>query len=230
MAEQSAFDRRNIEPPPMARSSGLLDQFNLPPALISFLYRYQRIIWMVLAGIVITGISIAAYSSYRDQLASRALSAYDAAQRAGAENRPLLEQVVEQYGTTPSGLWARIDLALLDEREGNLEAAISRFETINTQLSAKSPLKPLILSKLGVLYENTDNPNGALDVYGALTMQTGFEAEAHRALGRVHEQKGNLSEAAAMYEQFMAMTADGQGANDPAWEMIEFRVNQLKRQ
>jgi predicted negative regulator of RcsB-dependent stress response len=230
MAEQSAFDRRNIEPPPVARSSGLLDQFNLPPAVISFLYRYQRTIWMVLAGIVITGVSIAGYSSYRDQIASRALSAYDAAQRAGAENRPLLEQVVQQYGTTPSGLWARIDLALLDERAGNLEAAIAQFETINARLSTKSPLKPLILSKLGVLYENTDNANAALDVYGALTKQTGFEAEAHRALGRVHEQKGNLSEAAAMYEQFMAMTADGQGNNDPVREMIEFRFNQLKRQ
>ena len=230
MAEQSAFDRRNIEPPAMAHSSGLLDQLSLPPALISFLYRYQRIIWIVLAAIVIAGISIAGYSSYRDQLEARALSAYDAAQRAGAENRPMLEQVVEQYSTTPSGTWASIDLAILNEREGNLEAAISRFETINSRLSATSPLKPLILSKLGVLYENTDNSNGALDVYGALIMQTGFEAEAHLALGRVHEQKGNLSEAAAMYEQFMAMTANGHGSNDPALEMIEFRLNQLKRQ
>lgn len=230
MAEQSPFDRKNIEPPRMAHSPGLLDQLNLPPALVSFFQRYQRVIWLVVAGIVITGISIAAYSSYRDQRAARALSAYDAAQRAGSENRILLEEVVQQYGATPSGLWARVDLALQSEADGNIEEAITGFETIRSRLSTASPLKPLVLGKLGTLFEDIGNFNAALEAYKALGTITGFETEAYRALGRVYEQQGSLLEAQAMYEQYLAMTTTGQELNDPAREMIEFRLNQLKNQ
>ncbi|MBM9536333.1 YfgM family protein [Desulfobulbus alkaliphilus] len=230
MAEQSPFDRRNIEPPRMAHSQGLLDQLNLPPALVNFLYQYQRVIWVVVTGIVIIGISYAAYTSYQDQRFSRGQAAYDAAQRAGSDNRPQLEEVVRHYGATPSGIWARVDLALHDIRDGNLAEAISQFEIIRSQLDAKSPLKPLVLGKLGVLYENTENFNSALEVYRALGAQAGFEAEALRALGRVYEQQGNLPEALAIYEQYLAMTATGQELDDPVREMIEFRLNQLKNQ
>lgn len=230
MAEQSPFDRRNIEPPRMAPPSGLLDQLNLPPALVDFLHRYKRVIWLVVIGIVITGISIVAYTSYRDQRAARALSAYDAAQRAGSDNQVLLEEVVRQYGSTPSGLWARVDLALQNERDGNLEEAITRFETIRSRLGATSPLKPLVLGKLGTLYENTENFNEALEAYTALAALSGFEARAHQALGRVYEQQGNLTDAQAMYEQYLAMTTTGQEQHDPVQEMIEFRLNQLKNQ
>jgi predicted negative regulator of RcsB-dependent stress response len=228
MAEQSPFDRKNIEPPRMAHSPGLLDQLTLPPALVSFLQRHQRVIWLVLAGIVITGVSIAAYSSYRDQRAARALSAYDAAQRAGAENRMLLEDVVQQYGATPSGLWARVDLALQSEADGNIEEAITGFATIRSRLSAASPLKPLVLGKLGTLFEDTENFTAALEAYKALGAISGFETEAYRALGRVYEQQENHLEAQVMYEQYLAMTATDQELNDPAREMIKFRLNQLK--
>jgi predicted negative regulator of RcsB-dependent stress response len=231
MAEQSAFDRKNIELQTLAPPMGLLEHFNLPPAVIKFIRRNQRAIWTAVTGVVILIVAISAYTSYRQYRIEKAASALDAALVATQDKRQLLDKVVQEYGSTPSGLWAQIELGFLDEKEGQGAKAITRFEEINTALAAKSLLKPLVLSKLGALYENEKQFDKALALYSELAGRQGFAPDAYRAMGRVNEQLGKTEEAAAMYGKYLELTVvqGGEGKADPVREMVQSRLNQLKK-
>lgn len=231
MAEQSTFDRKNIELKTLGPPMGLMEQFNLPPALITFIRRNQRAVWLVVLGCVVLAVAVSSYTSYRDYRAGKANAALDSALIAKQDRRPLLEAVVQEYGSTPSGLWAKIELALLDEKEGQQAKAITRLEEINAGLAAQSLLKPLVLGKLAALYENENQLDKALALYSELAGKEGFAIEAYRAMGRVNELLGKKAEAAAMYGKYLeaTVTPAGQGKNDPVREMVQSRLNQLKK-
>lgn len=231
MAEQSAFDRENIELQTMSPAPGLLEQFNLPPAVIAFIRRNQRTIWLIVAGCLAIVVAVSVYISYRDYRADKAASALDAALIAKKDSRLLLEKVGQDYGSTPSGLWAKLELAFLEEKEGKRPEAISRLEAINGDLSAKSLLKPLVLGKLAALYENTRQFDKALTLYTELAAKDGYATEAYRAMGRVNEQLGKKAEALAMYAKYLESVnvQEPQAKNDPVREMVQSRINQLEK-
>ena len=231
MAEQSAFDRKNIQLQTLAPPMGLLEQFNLPPAAITFIRRNQRAIWLAVAGCVLLAAAISAYTSYQQYRYDKAAAALDVALGAKQESRLMLDKVVQEYEATPSGMWARIELAFLDEKEGQASKAIARFEAINAGLTMQSLLKPLVLGKLAALHEKEKQFDKALLFYGEQATKEGFAPEAYRAMGRVNEQMGKSTEAAAMYGKFLELTASqgGQQKNDPVREMVQSRLNQLKK-
>ena len=230
MADQSAFDRNNPLMQPLGPPPGLLEQFNLPPALIGFIRRNQRAVWIVLSLTMTLIVAVAAFTTYRDYRAGKAASALDAALNAKADQQKLLEQVAVEYSSTPSGLWAKLELAFLKDKEGQRTEAISRFEAINSGIPGKSLLKPLVLSKLGALYENDKQLDKALASYTGLASMEGFAAEAYRAMGRIYEVQGKPAEAKGMYEKYMEKTVgpDGQPGKDPVRELVQIRLNQIK--
>jgi predicted negative regulator of RcsB-dependent stress response len=231
MTEPSAFDSNNIKLQPL-QPVGLMEQFNLPPRMIAFIRRNQRPIWGGVIAVVVLSLGIAAYSAYRDHRAARAASALDAAMIASGDKRQLLEQVVQDYGATPSALWAKIELAFLEEREAQRAKAIARLEEVNASLAARSLLKPLIQNKLAGLYENEKQLDKAIAAYTELAAREEFAAEAYRALGRVNEQLGRKEEAAAMYDKYLELVGAQppvQGKTDPIREMVQFRRNQLNK-
>lgn len=231
MAEQSAFDRKNIQLQTLSPPMGLLEQFNLPPAVITFIRRNQRAIWMVVAGCVFLAVAVSGYTSYRQYRAGTAASALDVALEAKQDSRALLEKVVQEYSSTPSSLWAKVELAFLDEKEGQRPKAITRFEEINAGLAVQSLLKPLVLGKLAALHEDEKQFDKALVYYTELAGKEGFAAEAYRAMGRVNEQLGKSAEAATMYGKYLELTPSqgGQQRIDPVREMVQARINQLKK-
>lgn len=230
MADHNAFDRNNPLLQPLGPPPGLLEQFNLPPAFIAFVRRNQRAVWLVLSLVLALILAIAAFTTYRDYRAAKAASALDTALNAKADKQKLLEQVAAEYGSTPSGLWATIELAFLQDREGQPGDAITRFEAINNRLPVKSLLKPLVLSKLGALYENDKQLDKALTVYTELAGTTGFASETYRSMGRIYEMQGKPTEAKGMYEKYMEKTVgpDGQPVKDPVRELVQARLNQIK--
>jgi tetratricopeptide (TPR) repeat protein len=231
MTEQGAFDRDNIKLQPLAPPMGLMEQFNLPPAMIAFIRRNQRAIRIAVTVVVLLAIALSSYSAYRDYRAAQASAALDAALIAKQDKRQMLDKVVSEYGATGAALWAQIELALLEEREGQRAQAISRLEAINAGLSAKSLLKPLALNKLAGLYEDEKQFDKALVAYADLATREAFASEAYRAMGRVNELLGKKEEAAAMYGKYLEAAA-GQavpGQSDPVREMVQSRLNQLKK-
>ena len=234
MADQSAFNPENIKLQPLGPPPGLLEQFNLPPRAIAFIRRNQRQIWMAVTACAVLAVAISGYTTYRDWQAGKAASALDAALVAKADNRQLLEQVAREFASTPSGLWANIELAQLDEKDNQRAKALARYEAIAASLSATSPLKPLELFKNGGLHEREKQLDTALAAFGQLAAVPGFEAEASRSMGRVQEELGNKEQAAAMYNKYLELTAVAsapgrQAPPDPEREMVRFRLNRLKK-
>lgn len=231
MAEQTTVDREVILKQQLLTPTGLLEQFNLPPKVIAFIRRYQRIIWAVIVLGVTLSLALSGYTTYREYQEAKAATALDAALIAKQDNRQLLEKVAQDHGANAAGLWANIELAKLDEQEGQRAKAISRLEAVNGGLAAGAPLNPLIINKLAGLYEQEQQSDKALALYTQLSGNEWFAAEAYRAMGRLHEQAGKKEEAAAMYEKYLELTGSqvGQGKADPMRDMVQSRLNRLKK-
>ncbi len=235
MAEPpNTFNPDDIRLQPLGPPPGLLEQFNLPPKVIAFVRRNQRMIWVAVVACAMVSVAVSGYTTYRDHRAAKAASALDAALMAKTDLRQRLEQVGRDFAATPSALWANIELAQMDEKEQQPGKALARYEQINTGLSAKSPLKPLLLFKIATLLEREKQFDKALATHGQLAGFAHFAAEAHRAMGRINEAQGNKDQAAAMYAKYLELTAvppeqGRQAPPDPERELVQFRLNQLKK-
>ncbi|MCL7487426.1 MAG: tetratricopeptide repeat protein [Desulfobulbaceae bacterium] len=231
MSQQSAFDRRNIEESAVVPPPGLLEQLNLPPALITFLRKNQRTIWIVTGCIAFAVISGALYGQYRSHLEEKAANALVVAMQAeGAAKKEQLVRVVDEFGSTSSGVWARIELAHLAVADGDLAQAIREFNDIKNEVSAKNPVTPLLLNALGALYEKNNELDKAVAAFSELSAYPGFEAGSYEAMGRLYEQQGRKAEAVEMYRKSLAAGPGDdplQSAN-PNRETIQARINSLQ--
>jgi len=232
MADQSAFDRNHIETTAVSETSGILDQLNLPPALHSFLRKNQRTIWIIVSIIVIAVVTVALYDSYRKYQTNQAISALDTAKLAENDKRvELLQQVAEKYSSTPSGLWARIELAKTAAEKEDLATAIAELDKVNTNISGKNPMKPLVLYRLAGLHEEKGDLEAAIALYQELVNFSGFAADAHYAMGRVYVAMDEKPEAVAQYNQYLSLTeeaAGGNGQQDPIRSQVEYTIKQLQ--
>jgi len=234
MAKQkSSFDLKHIEETAAVQTSGVLDQLNLPPALIDFLRKNQRRIWITAAVIAAVVTVVALYGSYRNYTMRKASEAYDQALILPDEQKKeALDKIVATYGSTPLAIWSRVELARMDQAAGATKHALQQLTAINSELKPSSLLKPLVLVNLGALYEQVGEPAQALEAYQQLKTLQGFEAEALSSLGRVYESQGNKEQAIAMFQEYLQLTSNESTAprqDDPAQVMIRATLNRLQQ-
>lgn len=230
MSEQSVFNRNTVEMNTVPQPQGLLEQLNLPPALITFLRAHQKAVWAVISVVIVVVVTVSLYGSYRTYKLDQAASALDIAKRSGDSAISNLKQVVDEYGSTPAAMWAKVEMVSLHERAGELESAVSVLQQLNGEASTPPQLKPLITYKLASLFERQDAYEKALGMYTVLSQMKGFEAEAFKAMGRVNEQLGKNDQAIAMYKKYLEQleaTADKE-QSDPSRTVIEARLNTLE--
>lgn len=215
---------------------GILDQLQLPPALITFLQKNQRSIWRVVIAVAAVVTAASLYSSWRSYVLNKAAAAYDQAVELekAEEKKAALQKIAADYSSTPSALWSRIALAHLEQQEKNFKGAIERLTAADKEVEAKSPLKPLLLINLGSLYEQEKQFDKAESVYQQLKDIKGFEPMALDSLGRVYEAKGDSSKAVQFYQQYMGLTEMGKDKNDgalprnfPEQEIVQASLNRL---
>jgi predicted negative regulator of RcsB-dependent stress response len=215
---------------------GVLDQLHLPPAVISFLQKNQRMIWriVIVAAVAVTVVSL--YFSWREHTLNKAAAAYDqAVEIADApQKRAALQKVADDYGSTPSALWSRIALAHLDQQEGKTKEAIAKLTAVEAEVSAKNALKPLLLVNLGGLHEQDKQFDKAEAAYQQLKGFKGFEPMALDSLGRVYEATGSKDKAVQMYQQYMGLTELGKEKKEgapvhsfPERELVQASLNRL---
>ena len=231
--QQSPFDLKHIEETAAVETSGVLDQLNLPPALTDFLRKNQRTIWIVVGVIAAVVTAVSLYSSYRNYTLNKAAEAYDQAlMMDGDQKKVALQKVADSYGSTPSAIWSRIELAHMDQAAGEVKGAIEKLTAINSGLRENDLLKPLILVNLGGLYEQDKQPEKALSVYQELRTLKGFEAQGVKSLGRVYETQGNKEKSIQMYQQYLALTIN-EGTvsqqDNPARAMVQAKLNRLQQ-
>lgn len=232
MAQQNAFDKNSLENAKLLQPEGILDQLNLPPALIDFLRKHQKPLWIVTIVVVIAVVAISLYSSYRTYTIDKAASALDTAMAATSGKKDLLAQVAEKYTSTPSAIWARVELAQLAQKSGDTKTAVAEFELLRQAVGNKAVITPLVLTSLGTLYEEENNHDAALAVFSELAMINGFAAEANRAMGRINESRGNSEQAVVMYTKYLEIVNEpgNAGQNDPARPLVEARLNSLNKE
>ena len=230
--QQSAFDLKHIEETAAVETSGILDQLNLPQPLIDFLRKNQRTIWIVVGIVAAVVTVVSLYGSYRSYTLKNAAEAYDQAlMMEGDQKKVALEKVADKYGSAPSAIWSRVELAHIDQAAGDLAGAIEKFTAISSDLKETSLLKPLILVNLGGLYEQDKQLEKALSVYQGLKTLKGFESAAVNSLGRVYETQGNNEKAAQMFQLYLTMTTR-EGAtpqqDGPVRAMVRASLNRLQ--
>lgn len=230
MAEQHGADKRLQDLPPLFQESGLLEQFNLPPKLIHFLRRNQSTIWVLVAAAIVLALAVAGYNTYTDHRWARGAEALDTAMQAGEGRRDLLQQVRDDFSSTPSALWAQVALARMDEQENKVDQAIESYQAVRAKLKPDSQLLPLVLGKLGTLEEQKKNWDASLAYYQELAKIDGFAADAHLNMGRLYEAQAKKDEALAMYKKFLEFTAvtTEQSGVDPRRQMVQSYIELLQ--
>lgn len=231
MSEKSAFDLKNIKEMAVPQTTGLLEQLNIPPAAASYLRRNQRTIWIVVICIALAVAVVSLYGSYRSYREDKASSALTLVMQAeGDEKKTQLAQFVDEYGSTPAGMWGRIELAQMAAAEGQFPRAIESLAEVKKSVSVKNPVTPLLVYNLAILHEKNKDLNQALTSYNELLAFKGFEAVSYEAMGRIYEMQGSNDKALEMYKKYM-QTGEAtmvQPSADQDRSMIQARINRLE--
>ncbi len=233
--QQSSFHLKDLrENAHVEDHNGVLDQLDLPPAVIEFLQRNQRKIWTVVTIIAVVVIIASLYDSYRTYTLNKAAKSYDAALLLEGEQRvAALDKTTDDFSSTPSAVWSQIQLTHLEQKEGKYKEAVERLEALNSELKEDDLLKPLLMANLGALYEQQKDLDKAVIVYEKLQQKEGFEKMALSSLGRVYENMGNKEQAVAMYQRYMSLTQKKPGETVPtpqsslARDMVQASLNRL---
>ncbi len=233
--QQSSFHLKDLrENTHVEDHNGVLDQLDLPPAVIEFLQQNQRKIWTVVSIIAVVVIVASLYDSYRTYTLDKAAKAYDAALLLeGTERVAALNKTKDDFSSTPSAVWSQIQLTHLDQGEGKYKEAIERLEALNSELKEEDLLKPLLMANLGALYEQQKDLDKAVAAYEGLQNKKGFEALALSSLGRTYENMGKKEQAVAMYQRYMSLTEKKLGEDEPApqnslaRDMVQASLNRL---
>jgi predicted negative regulator of RcsB-dependent stress response len=228
MAEQSAFDKQHIQESSHSDGIGLLEHLNLPPVVIRFVKRNKKNLQIGVAVAVVIVVGLTLYSSYRSnriQKASVALAF--AMQAAEPEKHKALVGVTTEFSGTPSAYWAGAELAHGLMKEGKFKEAAEQYGAVRKNINAANPLFALLSYGLAQANEAAGAFDAAVLEYKALQKIDGYTGEGFTGLARIYESQGNLKQALAVCEEYVA-TFTGQNQNDPAKIAVDEKIARLK--
>ncbi len=228
MASDSAFNKRLTAETTLDKVEGLLEHLNLPPRAIRFIRANLRVIQVAIAIIIAAVVIWSLYSSYRDRQREEGASALAKAMTQGQDNQAeALRKVAEEFASTSSALWAKVELAHLDMQKGSFADAAENYRKVLSEIDKSSPLYPLALFGLAQSLESDKKFPEADKEYDLLKNCKGYEHIAYSAMGRLEEVQGNLEKAIAVYNNFLLSIGD-----DPSFaqakEQIEGKIARLK--
>jgi len=204
---------------------GLLEEFNLPPKVITFLRNNKR---QIVAGLFCLVAAILGWSYYKNYTGERndraaALLAGAMAENSLEARAVLLENIVGEYGRTGAARWAEIELGHLAFTNGNFTEALRRYQAVLAGISSKNPLLPLVQLSLAQTHESLGAQAEALVAYGKLAELQGFAGDAYLAMARIHEEQGDPQQAREMYDKALA----GEDLSPEAREMAQARLGRI---
>ena len=210
MSAQSLFSKKNIESQQPDTRTGIMDELNLPPKMISFIRNNARNLQIGLICFVVLVLAWIFYDYYTDLQENKASSLLASAMQTEAtgERAQVLENVIGEYSGTDAARWSKLELAHLDYQEGRFDAAIAKYEEILAKISADSSLIPLARVNLAQSYEENGQYDQAIAQYNLLKKSIGFKEEASLALGRIYKAKDEPAQARKEYEELLSDMGD----------------------
>jgi len=228
MASDNAFNKRLTAETTMDKVEGLLEHFNLPPKAMTFIRANQKVIKITLIVVIVAVISGSLYKSYHKRVLEDGSSALAVAmQRTGAGQGEALQKIVDEYGSTSSAQWAKIELAHLDMKNGAYGDAGEKYRKVLADLKESNPLYPLVLFGIAQSLEADKKYTEAVSQYDSLKNFKGFEQIAYTGMGRIEEMQGNIDKAIAVYNNFLVSIGDDPSSAQ-AKEEIQNKVARLK--
>ncbi len=230
MANESAFNKKLTAETNMDKVEGLLEHFNLPPKVIDFIRLNQRILQIAIVVIVLAVVFWSLYGSYRERIREEASTALSTALQSDKTGQAeALRGVIEKYAGTSSALWARVELAQLDIKNGSYGDAAKKYTEILTDVKDSNPLYALVIFGLAQALEGEKRFAEATRQYDQLKNIKGYEQIAYAGMGRIEENEGNIDKAIAIYNDFLLfMGEDAAYSQDQA--EIKAKVARLKAQ
>lgn len=206
MAKEDVFNKEFVDERDKNNLEGLLEQLNLPPAVVKFVKANKRVVQIGLATLVIVVVAWALYGSYRDdqiQKSSAALSsAMDLESQAKLDK---LAEVEKNYSGTDAALWAQIIIGQELLKEGKMEEASGAFHEVQKRLGKSSPLEPLVLSAMAQADEALSRFEQSGAAYQSLTSVEGYQELGYLGLARIHEIQGDKNKALEVYEKYLGL-------------------------
>jgi predicted negative regulator of RcsB-dependent stress response len=229
-APESVFQKKLAPETTIDKVEGVLEHFNLPPKFVAFVRRHLRLIQLVTILVVVSVVSWSLYSSYRVRTVDQAASALALAmEQDGSTRTAELENVVQQYGSTPSALWAQIELAHYQMRNQEFSEAGNAYAKILGNLKSSHPLYALVLFGLAQAREAEGVYPEATRHYDALKDLQGYEHIGFTAMARLEEMQGNGEQAIAIYNNLLMAMAEKPRFSGMEDEVIA-RINRIKAQ
>ncbi len=221
MASESAFNKKLTAETSMDKVEGLLEHFNLPPNVIDFIRVNQRLIQIGIAVVVIIVVFWSLYGSYREQKREEAATALSMALLSDPQAQPAeLRAVADKYASTSSALWARVELAHLDVKNGSFADASKKYQAIISDVKESNPLYALVLYSLAQSLEGEKLYQEAFNQYDLLKNIKGYEHIGYTGMGRIEEEQGRFDKAIATYNNFLLSIGD-----DPTMAQMRTEIN-----
>jgi predicted negative regulator of RcsB-dependent stress response len=210
MSAQSLFSKKNIKSQQPDTRTGLMEELNLPPEMISFIRKNARNLQIGLICIVVSVLAWIFYDYYTELQENKGASLLASAMQieASGERIQVLENVISDYSRTDAALWSKLELAHIDYQEGRFDAAVAKYEGILGKISADNFLVPLARMNLAQSYEETSQYDQAIAQYNLLKQSMGFAEEAHLALGRIYTAQDETVKARKEYEDILSTMSD----------------------
>ncbi len=228
MTGQSVFEKRHIDPSKMSKFEGLLEHFNLPPKVVAYYRENKKTVKISAVLVVAVVVAGSLYNSWRVKRIEEGGSALTLALALPADQQQqALVKVSESYAATPSGLWARIELAHLDMKTKAYDQAVKKYTAIKDKLSADNPALPLVIYGIAQAEEAQDHYDGAFAAYSQLKDQEAYRLSGYTGMARIHEMKGELDKALAVLDQYANLLKDPT-ASPEAKRIIDDKIARIK--
>lgn len=228
MSTESAFNKRLTEETTMDQVEGLLEHFNLPPKAIAFIRKNQRMIQVIIGVIIVAVVAWSLYGSHVEKQREEAATALSlAVEQEPGSRATALQEVIKNYGSTSSAIWAEVELAHLDMKNQDFASAAAKYKSLVGKTDETSPLYPLALYGLAQAYEGEKNYTEAAVQYDVLKDIAGFAPIGYIGLGRLEEVQGNIDKAIAILNNYVLSAAEENGFAQSRSE-IEAKIARLK--
>jgi len=206
MSERSAFEKIHVEESEKADLGGVLEQLNLPPAVVTFVRENKRLVQIVIATIVIIVVAWSLYDSYRDKKIEEGSSALSIAVDIEDSQSKIdqLKSVSSEFSGTSSAQWAKINAAHELLKSDQKEEALTIYKEVFAEIDTSSPLFALVTIGLAQAYEISGNFPEAATEYQKIKFIEGYQEVGYLGLARISEEQGDNKKAVEIYEEYLA--------------------------
>jgi len=230
MSEESPFNLKHASEVAYVEPSGVLDQLNLHPSIVSFLRDNKRILQIAGVIIVVLVVAVSLYKSYRQNRLENAASSLSISMEAEGDAKiKALEHVAADFSGTPSALWADTEIGHGAMSKGEFDKAASQYKKVREQVKISNPLYGLLTFGIAQAYEAAKKYDLSSAMYSELKAVDGYKDEGFLGMARVLEAQNENAKALAVYEEYMG-TFLSENINERAKQMIQEKITRLRVQ